>query len=90
MKNNPCQNCTVGEWGGCYTPEYGECMHHKNREKYMKKQFTRTELEALDFFQLIHVAEYWQVENYEHFAQPDLIEAILNEQITEPEKMEVL
>jgi hypothetical protein len=39
MKNNPCLNCTAGEWGFCYHLEYGECIHHKNREIYMKKFF---------------------------------------------------
>lgn len=89
MKTNPCLNCFAGGWGFCYHAEYGECVHAKNKEKYMKKQYTKTELETLDFFQLIYVAENLQVENYEHFAQPELIAAIIDKQkLPEPAEME--
>lgn len=80
MKNNPCLNCTAGEWGFCFHLEYGECIHHKNKELFMQKQYTETELKALDFFQLIDLAERLQVENYEHYVQAELVEAILEKQ----------
>lgn len=86
MNLNPCQNCPVGEWGFCYHAEYGKCIHAKNKQgKVHEKKITRTDLEALNYFQLINVAEYLQVEYYEHFDQGELIEAILDKEDKEKE-----
>lgn len=79
MKNNPCDGCTAGEWGFCYHQEYGPCAHAKYKT-IMKKTYDILELQKMDFFQLIAVAEKLQVENYEHLAGQELIYAILDKQ----------
>lgn len=55
----------------------------------MQKQYTETQLKALDFFQLINLAEHLQVENYEHYVQAELVEAILDKQTEMYKEMEV-